>query len=321
MPQAENISELTVIQLLQDDGIQVSIDRGRPQISFEEWMVQNEDRVEEYPSYRRIRNNGESLYQRSFVHRGQRLIDVAIMNQHVNVRRRPEESCCFCLCRGHNIVFCGAAEKIDVENWVKRFTNVVDGDYKNHKPDELKIILKHHLIGATLNPMDLPILMLYFVVLGIRTPSSADRNKNYSIHKIVSEILRIRCQLIYRYGTDEQRKVLEENIQLKKEIDELKQLLEQYKNNVVKQPEIIVKPVIVDDSDEELEAQLIKSIQEPIKIKINKSLKTKQNKNVLQSKEDEEFQNILELFFQNTKSALLNLRIVFLNFIQLKVLD
>ena len=93
---------------------------------------------------------------------------------------------------------------------------------------------------------------------------------------------------------DNNDKVLEENIQLKKEIDELKQLLEQYKNNVVKQPEIIVKPVIVDDSDEELEAQLIKSIQEPIKIKINKSLKTKQNKNVLQSKEDEEFQNILE---------------------------
>jgi hypothetical protein len=93
---------------------------------------------------------------------------------------------------------------------------------------------------------------------------------------------------------DNNDKVLEENIQLKKEIDELKKLLEQYKNNVVKQPEIIVKPVIVDDSDEELEAQLIKSIQEPIKIKINKSLKTKQNKNVLQSKEDEEFQNILE---------------------------
>jgi len=217
MPQAENMSELTVIQLLQDDGIQVSIDRGRPQISFEEWMVQNEDRVEEYPSYRRIRNNEESLYQRSFVHRGQRLIDVAVMNQHVNVRRRPEESCCFCLCRGHNIVFCGAAEKIDVENWVKRFTNIVDGNYKNHKPDELKIILKHHLIGATLNPIDLPILMLYFVVLGIRTPSSADRNRNYSIHIIINEILRIRCQLIYRYGTDEQRKVIEENMKDKQE--------------------------------------------------------------------------------------------------------
>ena len=93
---------------------------------------------------------------------------------------------------------------------------------------------------------------------------------------------------------DNNDKVLEENIKLKKEIDELKQLLEQYKNNVVKQPEIIVKPVIVEDSDEELEAQLIKSIQQPIKIKTNKSLKINKNKNVLQSKEDEEFQDILE---------------------------
>lgn len=211
MPQAENMSELTVIQLLQDDGIQVSIDRGRRQISFDEWIVQNEDRVVDPPSYRRIRNNGESFSQRSFVHRGQRLIDVAVMNQHVNVRRRPEEQCSFCLCRGHNIIFCGAPEKMDAENWVKRFTNILDGDYKNHKPSELKIILKHFLMGATLNPMDAPILMLYFVVLGIRTPISADKNKNYSIHKIVGEILRIRFQLIYCYGTVEQRKVLEEH--------------------------------------------------------------------------------------------------------------
>ena len=43
MPQAENMSELTVLQSLQEDGIDVSIDRGRGhQLTFDEWMVQNE---------------------------------------------------------------------------------------------------------------------------------------------------------------------------------------------------------------------------------------------------------------------------------------
>ena len=205
MPQAENMSELTVIQLLQDDGIDVSIDRGRGnQLTFDEWMVQN---VEEPLSFR---NRQESLYQRSFVYRGQRLIDVALMNQHVTLRRRPQERCSYCFCRGHNVVFCGVAEKMDVENYVKRFLNVVDGAYKNETPASLRVILKHFLIGVTLNPMDVSILMLYFAVLGIKTPTSADKNRNYSIHKIIDEILRIRCILIYRSGTDEQRAVLEE---------------------------------------------------------------------------------------------------------------
>jgi len=208
MPQAENMSELTVIQLLQDDGIQVTIDRGRPQIRFEEWMAQNEHREEPLS----FRNNGESLYQRSFVNRGQRLIDVALMSEHITVRRRrPEESCSFCLCRGHNVVFCGSPEKVNIENWAKRFLNIVDGQYKNETPASLRIILKHFLMGVTLNPMDAPILMLYFVVLGIGSPSSADKNINYSIHKIINQILRIRTRNIFHGGTDEQREVIQKD--------------------------------------------------------------------------------------------------------------
>ena len=212
MPQAENMSELTVIQLLQDDGIQVSIDRGRRQLSYDEWFeLRNRNNQEsESVSYGRYRSNRESLYQPSFVHRGQRLIDVALMNQHINVRRRPHERCSYCLCRGHYILFCGVPEKMDVENYVNRFTNILDGNYKDTTPTSLRVILKHFLIGATLNPMDLPILMLYFVALGIKTPTSADKNRNYSIHKIIDEILRIRSKNIYRLGTDEQRSVIEE---------------------------------------------------------------------------------------------------------------
>lgn len=208
MPTAENVSEVTVIEGLQEDGFEVSIDRGRENLSFEEWteLRNNQESI----SYGRNRSDGESLYTRSFNHRGQRLIDVAVMNHRINLRRRPHEHCSYCFCRGHNVVFCRVAEKMDVEHYVKRFTNVWDGDYSNENPTSLRVILKHFLIGATLNPMDVPILMLYFVVLGIRTPTSADKNRNYSIHKIIDEILRIRCILIYRSGTDEQRKVLEE---------------------------------------------------------------------------------------------------------------
>lgn len=194
MPQAENTSEMNIIQGLQEDGFNVTIDRIRDDLIYDELMEMRE----------------ESLYRRSFHDDGQpRLIDYAVAAGRVNTRRRVGERCSFCLCRGHNIMFCNVAEKTVVENNVRRFTDIC-GDYKHESPADLKVILKHFLRGATLNPMDVPVLMLYFVVLDIKFPSSADKNKNYSIYKIIQEILRIRSQEIHRSGTDEQRRVLEE---------------------------------------------------------------------------------------------------------------
>lgn len=196
MPQAENTSELNIIQGLQEDGFNVTIDRIRDDMIYEEWMEVRED----------------TLYRRSFHEDGEtRLIDHAVANGRVSTRRRVEERCCFCLCRGHNILFCNVAEKIVVQNNVRRFTNILYGDYMNETPAELKVILKHFLKGITLNPMDTPVLMLYFVVLDIKHPSSADKNKNYSIEKIIQEILRVRSQVIHRCGTHEQRRILEED--------------------------------------------------------------------------------------------------------------
>ena len=195
MPQAENTSEVNIIQGLQEDGINVTIDRIRDEMIYDELMEMRE----------------ESLYRRSFYEDGQpRLIDYAVATGRVNTRRRVGERCPFCLCRGHNIMFCNVAEKTVVENNVRRFTDILYGDYKNENHGQLKVILKHFLRGATLNPMNVPVLMLYFVVLDIKCPSSADKNKNYSIYKIIQEILRIRSQEIHRSGTDEQRRVLEE---------------------------------------------------------------------------------------------------------------
>lgn len=196
MPQSENTSEVNIIQGLQEDGFNVTIDRIRDDMIYDEFTEIRE----------------ESLYRRSFHDDGEtRLIDYAVATGRVNTRRRVGERCSFCLCRGHNISFCNVAEKTRVQDNVRRFTNILYGDYMHETPAQLKVILKHFLRGVTLDPTNVPVLMLYFVVLDIKSPSSADKNTNYSIHKIIQEILRVRSQVIHRWGTDDQRRLLEED--------------------------------------------------------------------------------------------------------------
>ncbi len=129
-------------------------------------------------------------------------------------RQRRAPKCSYCRCEGHNVLACEPVEKVDViaqiNDWI---------DVRGFSPlslltyYELKIQIKSFLQNLTNNRADDSILILYYVVLGIRNPSSALYGTRTAIRKIMEVVLNKRTENIFTVGTLEQRQRYYEEIE------------------------------------------------------------------------------------------------------------